>query len=78
MPGPNRRIVQKTEDGWEVRAPHADRASAKAPTQADAIDRAREILQNIGGGELEVRALNGTIRKQDTVAPGNDPRASKG
>lgn len=75
----NKRIVQHRDDGsWEVRAPGTDRASAIVSTQAEGIDRAREILANSGGGELQVRALNGTIRQQDTIAPGNDPRSSKG
>ncbi len=75
----NRRIVQHRDDGqWEVVKPGADRASAVVPTQAAGIDRAREILGNDGGGEMQVRALDGTIRAQDTIAPGNDPRSSKG
>lgn len=78
MSGPNRRVVQQSRDGWEVRAPKAQRASATAPTQKEAIDRAREILCNNSGGELQVRGLDGRIRQQDTIAPGNDPRTSKG
>jgi hypothetical protein len=75
----NERTVQHRDDGnWEVRAPGADRAGAIVSTQAEGIDRARDILANSGGGELRVRALNGTIRQQDTIAPGNDPRSSKG
>lgn len=75
----NRRIVQQRQDGdWEVRKPGADRASAITSTQADGINRARDILSNDGGGELQVRSLQGTIRQQDTIAPGNDPRSSKG
>ena len=75
----NKRIVQRREDGnWEVRKPGAERASRVVSTQAEGIDRARAILGNDGGGELQVRARNGTIRAQDTVAPGNDPRTSKG
>lgn len=75
----NKRIVQRRDDGdWEVRKPGADHASAVTSTQAEGIDRAREILGNDGGGELQVRALNGTIRAQDTIAPGKDPRSSKG
>ncbi|HXC78579.1 MAG TPA: DUF2188 domain-containing protein [Candidatus Acidoferrum sp.] len=75
----NKRIVQKRDDGdWEVRKPGSDKASAIVPTQAAGIDRARDILGNDGGGELQVRALDGTIRAQDTIAPGNDPRSSKG
>ena len=51
--GPNRRIVQPRSDGqWEVVKPRADRASAVTDTQAAAIDRARDILGNNGGGEL--------------------------
>lgn len=75
----NKRIVQQRDDGdWEVRKPGADRASSVTPTQAEGIDRARDILANDGGGELQVRGKNGQIRAQDTIAPGNDPRSSKG
>ncbi|MGY5210069.1 DUF2188 domain-containing protein [Nocardia gipuzkoensis] len=75
----NKRIVQRRDDGdWEVRAPGASRASAVVPTQAEGIDRGRGILGNSGGGELQVRGRDGTIRKQDTIPPGNDPRSSKG
>lgn len=76
---PNKRIVQRRDDGkTEVRKPGAARASAIVNNQADGIDRARDILTNDGGGELQVRGLDGTIRKQDTVKPGNDPKSSKG
>jgi hypothetical protein len=79
MSGTNKRVVQQRPDGkHEVRAPGAARASAVTRTQAEGIDRAREILANDGGGELQVRARGGAIRKQDTVAPGNDPRSSRG
>lgn len=75
----HRRIVQQRSDGdWEVRKPGADRASAVTPTQADGISRARDILAHNGGGELQVRGTNGQIRAQDTIAPGNDPRTSRG
>lgn len=75
----NKRTVQKRDDGdWEVRRPGSNRASAVTSTQADGVNRAREILGNDGGGELQVRRLNGQIRAQDTIAPGNDPRSSKG
>lgn len=71
---PNRRIVQQRRDGdWEVKAPKADRASSTHDTQGDAIDRAREILQRIGGGELTIKGTNGRIRDSDTVPNGRDP-----
>lgn len=79
MSEPNKRVVQHRSDGnWEVVKPGGTRPSAVAPTQAAGIDRAREILANDGGGELLVRSLKGTIRQQDTIAPGNDPERSKG
>ncbi|MCW2674654.1 MAG: hypothetical protein JWP14_3243 [Frankiales bacterium] len=79
MAQPNKRIVQKRPDGdYEVRAPGAGRASAVTRTQAEGIERAREILAGSGGGELQIRSLKGTLRQQDTVAPGNDPRSSRG
>lgn len=79
MAQPNKRIVQQRPDGdWEVKAPGAARASAVTPTQSAGIERARQILANDGGGELQVRSEKGTIRKQDTIAPGNDPERSRG
>lgn len=79
MSEPNKRVVQRRDDGeWEVRRPGSSRAGAVAPTQADAINRAREILGNGGGGEMQVRGRDGTIRAQDTIPKGNDPRRSKG
>ncbi len=75
----NKRVVQRRSDGkTEVREPGASRASAIVGTQAEGISRAREILGNDGGGELLVRGLDGQIRSQDTIKPGNDPRSSKG
>lgn len=73
MTNPNRRHVVPTEDGWAVRAPGASRASSKHDTQAEAINAARRIVGNSGGGEVTVHGRNGQIRDSDTVAPGNDP-----
>ena len=79
MTEPSKRVVQRRSNGdWEVRKPGADRASAITSTQAEGIQRARTILGNDGGGELQVRSLKGTIRAQDTIAPWNDPRSSRG
>jgi Uncharacterized protein conserved in bacteria (DUF2188) len=71
---PPRRVVQPNpEGGWDVKNPRGERASVHTGTQADAIDRAREILSNLGGGELEIRNRQGQIRDVDTVPHGNDP-----
>jgi len=72
------RVVQQRPDGKHgVPVPGAARASAVTRTQAAGIDRVRQISTNDVGVELQVRGRNGTIRKQDTVAPGNDPRSSR-
>ncbi|MGW1935850.1 DUF2188 domain-containing protein [Streptomyces goshikiensis] len=75
---PNTRDVSKRDDGWAVTKPGTDRASSVLPTQAEAIERAKQILANDGGGELRIRGKNGQVREQNTVAPGRDPKRSKG
>jgi hypothetical protein len=79
MTPPNRRIVQRRDDGGtEVRKPGATRATRVLDNQAAGIEAARWILANDGGGELQVRGLNGQIRKQDTVDPGKRPAFIEG
>jgi Uncharacterized protein conserved in bacteria (DUF2188) len=69
----DRHVVPNSDGGWDVRAPGSERASSHHETQADAIDRGREIVHNAGGGELVIHGRDGQIRDSDTVAPGNDP-----
>ena len=70
----NQRHVTRRRDGdWQVKKPGGSRASAVEPTQSAAIDRAREILENDGGGELVIHGRDGQIRDSDTISPGNDP-----
>ena len=70
----NERHVTRRPDGdWQVKKPHASRASAVEPTQNAAIGRAREILENDGGGELVIHRLDGRIRDSDTIPPAHDP-----
>lgn len=70
MPGTaNSRDVVPREDGtWAVTEPGAERASAVVATQAEAIERATEILHNDGGGELRIHGTEGEIREQRTIA----------
>jgi hypothetical protein len=69
----NRHVVPNSDGGWDVTAPDAQRASSHQDTQADAIDRARQIVHNLGGGEVVIHGRDNLIRDSDTVAPGNDP-----
>ncbi|WP_263055258.1 DUF2188 domain-containing protein [Curtobacterium sp. RIT-PI-V] len=74
----DRNVVPNPKGGWDVKAAGASRSSAHADTQAEAIDRGRQIIGNAGGGELNIHGRNGQIRAKDTIAPGNDPRNVRG
>lgn len=69
----NRHVVPNPDGGWDVKKPGANRSSSRENTQSEAINRAREIVRNAGGGEVVIHRPDGTIRDSDTVAPGNDP-----
>lgn len=79
MSKPQDRTVSRRRDGtWENKRNDASRASSVHRTQREAQDAAREMLKNQGGGELTTKGVDGKFRDKDTVAPGNDPRRSKG
>ena len=63
----------KHPDGWAVKKPHAGRASALFDTEIEAEQRAKEIVGNLGGGEVRIQGRDGRWRDSDTVPPGNDP-----
>lgn len=65
----DRHVTPDPEGGWDVQKPHAERASAHKDTQAEASDRAREIVGNAGGGENVTHGRNGQIRASSTVRP---------
>lgn len=74
MSKPQDRIVSKRPDGqWANKRNDAEKASSLHPTQRDAEQAARQMLQNQGGGELTTKGRDGKIRSKDTISPGNDP-----
>lgn len=74
----NQRHVVMHPDGWAVKAPGAQRASRVAPTQHQAINAARAILKNSGGGELLTHNRQGAIRQKNTIPPAPDPFPPRG
>ena len=66
------RHVVPSEDGWNVEKDNAQRPSAKAPTQAEAIKRAVEIVSNDGGGQVVVHGTDGNVRETRTVSAGSE------
>jgi hypothetical protein len=69
----NDRFVTKQGSGWAVKGSGAKRASGVFETQAEAEVRAKQIVGNLGGGEVRIQGRSGRWRDSDTVAPGNDP-----
>ncbi|MBI5945758.1 MAG: DUF2188 domain-containing protein [Chloroflexi bacterium] len=68
------RIVYKRSNGtWVNKKNDAGKASSVHTTQQDAVEAAKEMLKNQGGGDLTIKGVNGQIRSKDTVPPGNDP-----
>src|SRR5436853_6937529 len=62
--------VVKRSNGWAVLGEGNGRDTIVLPTQAAAVQRAREIAHN-QGRELSIHARNGRIREKDTN--GSDP-----
>jgi hypothetical protein len=69
----NSRYVVNHPQGWAVKAPHATRASSVSTRQSDAESRARNIVTNLGGGEVVTQNRQGKWRDSDTVGGGSDP-----
>ena len=72
---PDRHVVP-AESGWQVEKDGAKRASAKAPTQAQAVKRAVEIVANDGGGQVVVHGADGAVQETRTVEAGAEGTAA--
>jgi Uncharacterized protein conserved in bacteria (DUF2188) len=68
-----RHVVPNPSGGWDVVKGHAERRSAHTSTQAEALAKARQIVRNLGGGEVVTHGKDGRIRDSDTVLYGKDP-----
>ncbi|MDP1760005.1 MAG: DUF2188 domain-containing protein [Candidatus Woesebacteria bacterium] len=62
----NQHIVPD-DKGWAVHGAGNSKDTVHLNTQLQAIERARQILQNQGGGELVIHGANGKIRAKDTI-----------
>lgn len=83
MSDPNRiHVVERPDDNeWGVRREGADRDSARERTQGEAVERAKEIARNSGGGEVVThapRSKGGVFRDSDTIGrPDPNPPKDK-
>ncbi len=71
--GRDRTIYRRDDGKWANKRNDAGKSSSVHDIQQDAINSARTMLGNQGGGELTVMGRNGRIRSKDTISPGNDP-----
>lgn len=78
MPKNDRYVVRNPDGGWDVKGPNAGRASSHHDTQQGAINRARNIVGNLGGGEMRIQGTDGQWRASDTIPPGHDPYPPEG
>jgi hypothetical protein len=51
--------VVQHDEGWAVKKPNSERASAVLPTQRDAIDRAKDLA---GRGPIHIQGRDGKFR----------------
>lgn len=69
----DRIVYQKSNGEWANKKNSASKASSLHATQKEAVDKAKQMLESSGGGELITKGKDGKIRSKDTIAPGNDP-----
>ena len=74
----NDRMVYKRGNEWVNKANGNERISTSHSTQHEAINSARNMLINSGGGELTIKGKNQKKKKKNTIPDGNDPRNIKG
>lgn len=60
-----RHVVKNPESGWDIKKPHAERASSHAETRAEAVLRARKICKN-EGAECIIHGENGRFRNYNS------------
>lgn len=71
----NQHITPHPDGGWQVKGEGNSRATVRTDTQAEAIERGRDIARK-QQSELVIHRPNGQIRDKDSY--GNDPYPPRG
>jgi len=69
----NVHVVPNPGGGWDVKRPHAERASSHHLTKEEALVSGRELAKT-DSSELIIHGLDGKIQDSDSF--GNDPVSS--
>jgi hypothetical protein len=59
-------VPNRERGGWDVVKEDHERASAHEHLKKDAIDRARQITDNLGGGDVRIQDRHGRFIDSDT------------
>jgi hypothetical protein len=59
-------VPNQERGGWDVVKEDHERASAHTRTKKEAVERARKIVNNLGGGELRIQNRDGKLSGSDT------------
>lgn len=71
----DRYVQPRGEGGWEVVRERHERASAVTRTKAEALERARAIVTNLGGGEVRIKNRDNRFADSDTQVRRNESPA---
>lgn len=71
---PNQHVIKDKDGKWKVKGAGNSKATYKTDTQAEAIEKARDIAKN-QKVEVVIHGKDGKIRDKDSY--GNDPHPPK-
>jgi hypothetical protein len=63
----DRTVSKRPNGGWVNKKNSNKQVSSVHSTQADAVNAAKVMLKNQGGGELMIKGLDGKIRSKNTI-----------
>lgn len=68
-------VPNQERGGWDVVKEDHERASAHTRTKEQAVNRARTVVENLGGGEVRIQGKRGGFIDSDTTKHGRESRA---
>lgn len=72
------RLVEHDGASWVVRSSASPRVSFRADTRGDAVARAKQIVRNLGGGEVRIHSREGGLEQVAQVRPAPRGRGARG
>ncbi len=68
-------VPNKDRGGWDIVKEDHERSSAHTDTKKEAVDRAREIVEDLGGGEVRQTDQRGRLSDSDSTKHGHESKA---